>query len=294
MSDVTFKNGAVTSRLSLARSSFDRSAERLRGGKVSALPRVPDWSGKIALGLTVPLAIIALWSYAVHQEWLAEQILPDPRLVYETTMDLLVTGQLPSELAVSLGRVAAGLAVGGGLGLLFGLAFGLIRPLDIYVAPTVRAICLVPSLGWLPFFMLLFGIGEALKIILIAKTCFLPQMVSAYEGIRSRPRKYDDVARVLELPWLARVRLVVWPSILPSILTGVRQALSRGWKALILVEMISSAAGLGYLMMWGRKAFQLDVVFATMIVIGLVGWALDFALTKFQHRITGWSFKTAA
>lgn len=288
MSDVTFKTSAA-----IAGRRFDRAAGLgLRGFK-TPVAGPPRWVSTLLLGLAVPFALLAIWSYAVHREWLAEQILPDPRLVYETTLDLIVTGQLPSELAVSLGRVAAGLLIGGGLGLLFGLAFGLFRTLDIYVAPTVRAICLVPSLGWLPFFMLVFGIGEALKIILIAKTCFLPLMVAAYEGIRSRPRKYDEVARALELPWFAKVRLVVWPSILPSVLTGFRQALSRGWKALILVEMISSAAGLGYLMMWGRKAFQLDVVFATMIVIGLVGWALDFALTKFQHRITGWSFNAA-
>ncbi|MGJ7043047.1 sulfonate transport system permease protein [Shinella sp. BE166] len=287
MSDVTFKTAG-----SIAAAPFNRAA-----GKASSHPaaafRLPRWAKLFLLGIVPPIALLALWSYAVHQEWLAEQILPDPRLVYETTLDLLVTGQLPAELLVSLGRVAAGLALGGGLGLLFGFGFGLFRTLDIYVAPTVRAICLVPSLGWLPFFMLVFGIGEGLKIVLIAKTCFLPLMVGAYEGIRNRPRKYDDVSRALEFSWFARVRLVVWPSILPSILTGVRQAMSRGWKVLILIEMISSAAGLGYLMMWGRKAFQLDVVFATMIVIGLVGWALDHALTRFQHRTTLWSFKTA-
>lgn len=288
MSDVTFKTSAV-----ITDPHFDKAVDRRLRAVISAASRLPDWASKVLLGLTVPLAFLALWSYAVHQEWLAEQILPDPRLVYETTLDLLQTGELPGELSVSLGRVVAGLAIGGGLGLIFGLSFGLIRFLDVYIAPTVRAICLVPSLGWLPFFMLLFGIGETLKIVLIAKTCFLPLMVSAYEGIRSRPRKYDEVANALELSKVARVRFVIWPSILPSILTGLRQAMSRGWKVLILVEMISSAAGLGYLMMWGRKAFQLDVVFATIIVIGLVGWALDFALAKFQYRVTGWSFKSA-
>lgn len=256
-----------------------------------ASARLRDHTTSIALGLVVPLGVLALWSYAVQQQWLAEQILPAPSLVWETFVDLLSTGELQSELLVSFGRVAAGLVIGGSLGLLAGLGFGLWRPLDIYVSPTVRAICLVPSLGWLPFFMLLFGIGEALKIILIAKTCFLPLMVAAYEGLRNRPRKYDEVAAVLELPWATRVGLVIWPSILPSILTGLRLALSKGWKALILVEMISSAAGIGYLMMWGRKAFQLDVVFATIIVIGLVGWLLDWALLKSQMRATGWSFK---
>ncbi|MFK4771928.1 MULTISPECIES: ABC transporter permease [Rhizobium] len=288
MADVTFKSYAITDP------SPEKTSER--GPRVFAPSglRLTGWVAKLLLGLAVPLTLLALWSYATRQEWLAEQILPDPLLVYDTTLDLLVTGQLTSELAVSLGRVLAGLAIGGGLGLFFGVAFGLVRPMDIYVAPTIRAICLVPSLGWLPFFMLVFGIGETLKIILIAKTCFLPLMVGAYEGIRSRPHKYDDVADVLELSRFARIRFVVWPSILPAILTGLRQAMSRGWKVLILVEMISSAAGLGYLMMWGRKAFQLDVVFATIVVIGLVGWALDFALTKFQHRITAWSFQSAA
>lgn len=284
MSDTSYSPGLAAS---FAQS---RVAATLAAGR--------DWLGRhgpaIALGLVVPVSLLLFWSHAVRQEWLAEQILPAPSLVWETTRGLIASGELQAELLVSLGRVAAGVAVGGGLGLLFGLAFGLSRTLDIYVAPTVRAICLVPSLGWLPFFMLLFGIGEALKIILISKTCFLPLMVSAYEGIRHRPRKYDEVAAALELPWLTRVRVVIWPSILPSILTGLRLALSKGWKALILVEMISSAAGLGYLMMWGRKAFQLDVVFATIIVIGIVGWLLDWALFRAQREATGWSFKAAA
>lgn len=284
MSDTSYSPGLAAS---FAQS---RAAATLAAGR--------DWLGRhgpaIALGLVVPVSLLLFWSHAVRQEWLAEQILPAPSLVWETTRGLIASGELQAELLVSLGRVAAGVAVGGGLGLLFGLAFGLSRTLDIYVAPTVRAICLVPSLGWLPFFMLLFGIGEALKIILISKTCFLPLMVSAYEGIRHRPRKYDEVAAALELPWLTRVRVVIWPSILPSILTGLRLALSKGWKALILVEMISSAAGLGYLMMWGRKAFQLDVVFATIIVIGIVGWLLDWALFRAQREATGWSFKAAA
>lgn len=284
MSDTSYSPGLAAS---FAQS---RTAATLAAGR--------DWLGRhgpaIALGLVVPVSLLLFWSHAVRQEWLAEQILPAPSLVWETTRGLIASGELQAELLVSLGRVAAGVAVGGGLGLLFGLAFGLSRTLDIYVAPTVRAICLVPSLGWLPFFMLLFGIGEALKIILISKTCFLPLMVSAYEGIRHRPRKYDEVAAALELPWATRVRVVIWPSILPSILTGLRLALSKGWKALILVEMISSAAGLGYLMMWGRKAFQLDVVFATIIVIGIVGWLLDWALFRAQREATGWSFKAAA
>ena len=261
---------------------------------IDQLVRLAGHAAPLGLGLLFPVAVLLLWSYAVRQEWLAEQILPHPLLVAQTTLDLIATGELQGELLVSLGRVLAGLILGSGLGLLSGIIFGLSRCVDIYVAPTFRAFCLVPSLGWLPFFMLIFGIGETLKIVLIAKVCFLTLMISAYEGIRFRPHKYDEVAAALELPLSARIRYIVWPSILPSILTGLRLALSKGWKALILVEMISSAAGIGYLMMWGRKAFQLDVVFATILVIGLVGWLMDAALLRSQQRLTAWSFKSAA
>lgn len=247
----------------------------------------------IGIGLIVPLSVLLVWSIAVHQQWLAPQILPAPALVATTTFELVATGQLQEELLVSLGRVLYGLALGGGLGLAFGLFFGLSRHADVYIAPTIRAFCLVPSLAWLPFLMLLFGIGETLKIVLIAKVCLLTLMIAAYEGIRFRSRKYDEVAAVLELPLWTRITRIVWPSVLPSILTGTRLAVSKAWKALILVEMISSAAGIGYLMMWGRKAFQLDVVFATIIVIGLVGWLMDSLLLRGQQRLTAWSFRSA-
>jgi sulfonate transport system permease protein len=246
------------------------------------------------MGLLLPAALVGGWWLAVRSELLAPQILPAPLLVWETAIDLISSGDLFYQLGVSLARLAVGLVCGGSLGLVFGLLFGLSRRLDTYVAPTVRAIFLVPSLGWLPFFMLLFGIGETLKIVMIAKTCFLPLMVNVYGAIQTLPTKYDDVSRALELDRRAHLRCVVLPAIVPAIATGLRQALGKGWKIIILVEMISSAAGIGYLMMWGRKSFQLDVVFVTMVVVGVVGLIFDRSVVWLQNRVADWSLHTAA
>jgi sulfonate transport system permease protein len=248
----------------------------------------------VATGLALPAVVLVIWSFAVRYELLAPQILPAPSLVWETTTDLLLSGQLLYELSVSFARLAAGLVFGALLGLAFGLLFALSEKIDTYVAPTVRAIFLVPSLGWLPFFMLIFGIGETLKIVLIAKTCFLPLMVGVYGAIRTLPEKYNDVSRALELDRRAHLRYVILPAVVPAIATGLRQALSKGWKVLILVEMISSAAGIGYLMMWGRKSFQLDVVFATMFVVGLIGLLFDRGVMWLERRTAGWSLHTAS
>jgi sulfonate transport system permease protein len=250
-------------------------------------------AGLVAAALVLPLVVLAIWSLAARYEFVAAQILPAPSIVWATAVELVASGQLQSELLVSVGRVAAGLLIGGGLGLTIGIVTGLSRTAEAYLAPSVRAVLLVPSLGWLPFFMLVFGIGEALKIVMIAKACFLPMTVNGFDGVRSVPRKHHEVARMLELGRLDTMRFVVMPAILPSVLNGFRLALSKGWQVLVLVEMIASAAGIGYLMTWGRKSFQLDVVLVTMVVIGAVGWLLDRAALTAQERATTWSSRSA-
>ena len=98
---------------------------------------------------------------------------------------------------------------------------------------------------------------------------------------------------MLNLGRLDTLRFVILPAILPAVLTGFRLALSKGWQVLVLVEMIASAAGIGYLMTWGRKSFQLDVVLVTMLIIGLTGWLLDRTALVVQQRATPWSYRRA-
>jgi sulfonate transport system permease protein len=249
--------------------------------------------GLAATAWLLPIAVLAAWSLAARYELVAAQILPAPAIVWATAIDLVSSGQLQSELLVSIARVAVGLLIGGIVGLAVGLGMGLSPTAEVYLAPTVRAIWLVPSLGWLPFFMLLFGIGEELKIVLIAKACFLPMMVNSFDGIRNIPPKHHEVARMLGLGRLDKLRFVVLPAILPSVLNGFRLALSKGWQVLVLVEMIASAAGIGYLMTWGRKSFQLDVVLVTIVVIGATGWLLDRAALAVQQRVASWFCRSA-
>jgi sulfonate transport system permease protein len=279
---------------------------RLRSGVLALLPPSP-WArvvlpplraagrkaGLALSALLLPLVLLAAWSLAGRYEWVAPQILPAPAIVWATAVDLTASGQLQSELLVSIMRLAAGLLLGGSAGLAIGLAMGLSRTTEAYLAPTVRAIWLVPSLGWLPFFMLAFGIGETLKVVLIAKACFLPMMVNGFDGVRNIPRKHHEVARLMGLGPFDTMRFVVLPAMLPSILNGFRLALSKAWQVLVLVEMIASAAGIGYLMTWGRKSFQLDVVLVTIVVIGATGWLLDRAALAVQLRVTAWSFRSA-
>ncbi len=248
----------------------------------------------ITTALVLPVAIVAVWSLAARYQLMAPQILPAPSIVWDTALGLIGSGQLFSELAVSLLRLVTGLAIGGVGGLLVGLLMGLSKTAEAYLAPTVRAVWLVPSLGWLPFFMLMFGIGETLKVALIAKACFLPLMINSFDGVRAVSPKHREVARTLMLGPLDTLRFVILPAALPHLLTGFRLSLSKGWQVLILVEMIASAAGIGFLMTWGRKSFQLDIVLVTMVLIGAMGWLMDRGAVAVQSRYAAWAARSAA
>lgn len=249
-------------------------------------------SAPVMIALALPIGILAAWSLASRYQLVAPQILPAPSIVATTAVELVKSGQLQSALAISLARLAIGLVIGAVGGLAVGLTMGLSQTAEDYLAPTIRAIWFVPSLGWLPFFMLIFGIGETLKIVLIAKACFLPMMVSSFDGVRGASSKHRDVARMLELGRFETVRFVIVPSLLPHLLTGLRLSLSKGWQVLVLVEMIASAAGIGYLMTWGRKSFQLDIVMVTIVLIGVVGWLLDRAALLVQARAATWASRS--
>jgi sulfonate transport system permease protein len=245
------------------------------------------------LALVLPLSILLLWELAAAHAWVSPLILPAPALVLDSGIELFASGQVFSELGVSFMRVAVGLAIGGSLGLACGVLMARSESFEAYVGPTIRMVWLVPTLGWLPFLMLILGVGESLKFAMIAKTCFFPLLVTSYEGTRALPRRYLEVARVLELSRLDTLRKVIIPAILPSLFAGFRLALSKGWQALVVVELIASSSGIGYLMNWGRKLFYLDVVIVTMILVGLIGWILDRLMLRAEGQLTRWQSRSA-
>jgi len=251
--------------------------------------RVAAHLQSIAIGSVIPLAVLGLWSWAVALHLMRSQILPAPITVWQTGIDLLRGGDLFAALAVSLQRVVVGLLIGGTLGMIAGIAMGRSRTIDAYLGPTIRTICQIPTIAWLPVFMLIFGIGEELKVAIIAKAAFLPLLLNSFAGMRVAPARFHEVADVLELNAWQRLRLVTIPAALPLLAAGLRLALSNAWHVLIVVEMLASAAGIGHMMAWSRTLFQLDVVFVTIAVIGATGWLMDAGMRWAERRLMPWN-----
>ncbi len=240
------------------------------------------------IALALPAVILILWAIGSAYQLVPQQILPPPVYVWENFRDMLASGELLQHASISAARVAGGFVLGASLGLLLGIAMGLSEKVDDYVRPLFTAIAQVPTLGWIPLLMLFLGIGEALKIVIIAKAALVPMVLNTSAGIRGVPKAYLEVADVFAFTRWQKLRRLILPAAVPPIFTGIRYSLTKAWTALVAVELLASAEGLGYLLVWGRQMFWLDTMIVAMVIIGLVGFAMDKLLALVEARLQSW------
>ncbi|WP_316168206.1 MULTISPECIES: ABC transporter permease [unclassified Bradyrhizobium] len=254
------------------------AAVSVRAGRMKALAWV----------LILPAIALPVWIIGSERCWLAEQILPRPADVLHTFGEMIASGELAQHAGISLLRVLFGFAVGAGAGLLLGAAMGLSRRVDEHVRPLFTAIAQVPALAWIPLAMLLLGIGETLKVVVIAKAAFVPVTMNTSAGIANVPRALVEVGETFRFTRLQMLRHVVLPGSVPPIFTGLRYGLTHAWIALVSVELLASSEGLGYLLVWGRQMFWLDTVLVAMTAIGVIGFASDKLLATVEARLQRW------
>lgn len=249
--------------------------------------------GAVLAPWLVPVLVALLWYVASQQQWMSPQVLPSPRTVAGTALDL-ASGELWDQLWISVQRLALGLVGGVSAGLLLGAVLGASARAERLIYPTFTALAQVPTLAWIPLFMLFFGIGELLKWVVLVKAIVVPVTVHTHAGVRDVPQRLRDAASALRLPPALRLWRLTIPAALPPVVTGLRLALAQGWTALLAVELLASSEGIGYLMVSGRQLFMLDVVFVCIFAVGLTGAALDLAMRRLERRLVHWPQPGAA
>jgi sulfonate transport system permease protein len=240
------------------------------------------------VGWIVPALTLTLWAVASRHEWVAPQILPAPAAVAQTLLEQIRSGDLFLNFGISLGRVAVGFTLGCVLGVVLGVSMGLSRRVEDYLSPIFNAISQVPVLGWLPLAMMVLGIGESLKFVIIAHASLVPVAINTLKGIRSVPRNYIEVAKAFQFSKRQLLRKVVFPATVPAIFVGLRYGLTQAWLSLVTVELLASSEGLGFMIVWGRQLFQLDLVLSAIIIVGVVGLLLDRGLARLERRLLRW------
>lgn len=257
----------------------------------------------VALGvLAVVYGIAAQLGYAwlPHRVWMAPhyvddvELLPPYRSLLEEVTFLVQSGILASSVAVSTGRVLAGVVLGSLAGILLGLATGAMARLEDLADPWVTFFKFTPALALLPLYVLWFGYGEASKILLIATSVAVVTLLGAHHGVRSVPRVYRDAAASLGAGrWLV-LRKVVLPAAFPHIFSSVRVAVGLAWVTIVVAELINPRMpSLGYLLTLAGAYPRVAQMVVGIGTIGVLVLAFDMLALLLHARVTRWMGRAA-
>ena len=240
-------------------------------------------------GLIVPAALLLLWQVVTEMGIYSRGQLPAPADVLAAARQLAAADELGLHIRASMVRVAWGFGLGALAATLLGLAIGLSRTVEDFLAPTLQAIRAIPSLAWVPLLVLWMGIDEAPKITLVAIGVFFPVYTNLVAGIRQIDRKLVEVGHAYGLQGLALTREVLLPASLPSLLTGLRMGLAQGWLFLVAAELIAASRGLGFLLIDGQNTGRADIIVMSIVLLALIGKATDLLLQFGERRLLHWT-----
>ena len=257
---------------------------------MSALAQPRKWEPVFWPALAASILLVAWWSSVALT---GSTIFPSPMDVQRGLAELVRKGVLWGYIADSLGRVGAGYLIAVALGVPLGLMLGWYPEAGQVVNPAIQMLRPISPIAWIPVSIVWFGVGNTAAIYLIFLASFFPIVVAAMNGVRNVPSMYRRAGRNFGLSPGALLARVVVPAALPSILVGLRIALGIAWLVVVAAEMIAVNSGLGYLVIDSRNSGKrYDLVVAAMILIGVIGLALDLGIRRLEKlRSVRWGFR---
>ena len=252
-----------------------------------ARPRMPRRWGWLT-GAVLPVALLLLWETLARAGVLHANLLPAPSKVLATIGELARTGELWGHIGITLARVGAGFILGAALATVLGAATGYSRRLFQLLDPLLQGVRNIPSLAWVPLFILWMGIYETSKVVLIAVGVFFPVYLNLMSGVQGVDRKLVEVGRVYRLSSGQLVRRVFLPATLPAYFVGLRSGLGLGWMFVVAAEIMGASKGLGFLLVDGQMTGRPQTILASILLFAVLGQMTDAALTALSRRLLRW------
>jgi len=237
------------------------------------------------LGLALPVGLALAWEIAVRMGLSDGRLVPPPSRIYQEFAELWQAGELQRHLIATVLRVIVGFGLGTVAGTLLGAIAGYSTILRRLVDPTLQGLRAVPSIAWIPLFILWLGIFETSKVALIAVGVFFPIYLGVMGAILSVDRKIVEVGRVFRLSGPALVWRILLPAVLPAYVVSLRAGLGLGWMFVIAAEFMGASEGLGYLLIDGQQLGKPSEIVAAILAFAVLGkltdWLIVLAATPF-------------
>jgi ABC-type nitrate/sulfonate/bicarbonate transport system permease component len=240
----------------------------------------------LAYLLALPAFLILVW-------WLGTLgstnfFIPKPAQLVQTFGQVWFGDRLVQDVLPSLYRLAVGILAAIALGLGLGLVIGLVRWLRDLTEPVLEFFRAVPPPVLVPVLMLLVGINDQMKTLVIISGCIWPVLLNTIEGVRATDSVLKETTRSYGITGFARIRHLVLPSASPQIMAGIRQCLSIGLILMVISEMFASSSGLGFTIVQFQRFFAIPEMWSGIVLLGLIGVALSFIFRWSERRVLTW------
>jgi NitT/TauT family transport system permease protein len=230
----------------------------------------------IRRGALTIVAVATLYEVVARSGHFAPALMPPLGEVAKTLFDSLADGSMLGHAAATLYRVLCGFGLAVAVGLPLGILMGRMRPVERFVMPLTSALMPIPSLAWVPVFILWFGLGDTVTILIVFYAALFPMLLNAWSGVRSVNPIWLRAAGAMGATEHALFWKVIIPGASPFIIAGLRQSFLRSWIAVIGAEMLAASDwGLGWVIFDAKEFLNTDVMLASLVVIGCIGFATE-------------------
>ena len=235
-----------------------------------------------------PIALLLCWEGAARIGLIDVRFFPAPSSILIKLYEMIVSGEMLVHLAASAQRLAFGILVGGVPALFLGIAMGLSRRLRAAIDPLVAATYPIPKSAILPLLLLIFGLGEASKVAMVALGMFYPVLINTVAGVSTINRIYLDVGHNFGANRWQIFKTVALPGAMPSIMAGIKLGVGMGLILIAIAEMIGAKTGIGYMIWNAWQILTVDTMYVGLLVIALLGFVFSVALDALEKRLVPW------
>jgi len=235
-----------------------------------------------------PLLLIVIWEALVNLRILNPLFFSAPSTVAVEFWKLLQSGELLSNTSITVARVLVGFVAGAIPAIALGMLMGIWRPARYAIEPIAAAIYPIPKIALVPLFIVVFGIGETSKILIIAVSVFFLVLLNTVAGVLAIDQRYFEVGRNLGARRSQLYWTVALPGALPAIMTGIKLGMGFALTVIVGTEFLGSAQGIGALIWLSHESYNVDAMFVGLVVVAAIGWFANLGLDELDRRLIPW------
>jgi ABC-type nitrate/sulfonate/bicarbonate transport system permease component len=240
------------------------------------------------LSIGSPLGLLLIWELFAYLGWIDVRFFPAPSTIISAWIDLTRSGELIEHVTISLQRIVLGFFLGGVPAVIVGIAMGLWRPVRALIDPLISAIFPIPKSALVPLILLIFGLGEMSKVVMVAIGVFFPIAINSTAGVLQINKVYLDVGKSFKASRWDTFRTIALPGALPFIMTGVKLGAGISLILIAVTEMVGAKSGIGYMIWSAWEIFAVPKMYVGLFIIALIGFAITFLLREVERLVIRW------